>query len=148
MWKIVVASFVLTVAAIFVYMCDDCPLSGLFSAEAASPRSVLDFTMRDIDESGMASVARAALQALDKVDVLHVSLDMDALDPSLAPGVGTPVRGGLSYREAHLLMEILSDDGRAQALDIVEVNPILDARNATAQLAVELAASLLGSRIL
>lgn len=72
---------------------------------------------------------------------------MDALDPSVAPGVGTPVAGGLTYREAHLLMEMLADDGRIRALDIVEVNPILDLGNATGKLAVELAASLLGSRI-
>lgn len=104
-------------------------------------------TMRDIDEDGMANIVREALEALD-VDVLHVSLDMDALDPTIAPGVGTPVNGGLTYREAHLLMEMLSDDGRVRALDIVEVNPILDLGNATGKLAVELATSLLGSQIL
>jgi arginase len=105
-------------------------------------------TMRDVDEDGMASIVREALTLLGNVDVLHVSLDMDALDPSIAPGVGTPVNGGLTYREAHLLMEMLSDDGRVRALDIVEVNPILDLGNATGKLAVELATSLLGSRIL
>jgi arginase len=73
---------------------------------------------------------------------------MDALDPKEAPGVGTPVPGGLTYREAHLLMEILADSGKAQSLDIVEVNPILDHGNSTASLAVELAASLFGQRIL
>ncbi|MBK8021397.1 MAG: arginase [Chloroflexi bacterium] len=105
-------------------------------------------TMRDIDEVGMASVVRAALNALGNVEAIHVSLDMDALDPSFAPGVGTPVPGGLTYREAHLLMEMLADDGRVRAMDIVEVNPILDSGNATGKLAIELAASLLGSRIL
>lgn len=106
------------------------------------------FTMRDIDENGMASVVYAALNALGNVDALHVSLDMDALDPRHAPGVGTPVPGGLTYREAHLLLEILADDGRTRSLDIVEVNPILDTNNRTAHMAVELTASLFGQRIL
>ena len=79
---------------------------------------------------------------------VHISFDIDALDPALCPHTGTPVPGGLSYREAHLLMEILGDSGRVQSLDIVEINPILDDRNKTAELAVELAASLLGQRIL
>jgi arginase len=73
---------------------------------------------------------------------------MDSLDPGAAPGVGTPVPGGLTYREAHLLMEILGDSGRVRSMDIVEINPILDDKNKTAELAVELAASLLGQRIL
>lgn len=105
-------------------------------------------TMREIDENGMAAVVHAALNALGPVDAIHVSFDMDSLDPKVAPGVGTPVPGGLTYREAHLLLEMLADDGRVRSLDIVEVNPILDEGNTTAQVAVELAASLLGSRIL
>ncbi len=105
-------------------------------------------TMREIDENGMATVVHAALNALGNVDALHVSFDMDSLDPKVAPGVGTPVPGGLTYREAHLLLEMLADDARVRSLDLVEVNPILDERNATAQVAVELAASLFGSRIL
>ncbi len=105
-------------------------------------------TMRDLDENGMAAVVRAALNALGNVDAIHVSFDMDSLEPQIAPGVGTPVPGGLTYREAHLLLEMLADDGRVRSLDIVEVNPILDERNATARVAVELAASLFGSRIL
>ena len=105
-------------------------------------------TMRDIDEDGMAAVARAALDTLGDVDTIHVSFDMDSLDPTIAPGVGTPVAGGLSYREAHLLMEILADDGRVRSLDLVEVNPILDIANQTAQVAVGMAASLFGQRIL
>ena len=109
---------------------------------------VLVLTMRDIDERGMAAAAHQALERLNPVSKLHVSLDMDALDPNEAPGVGTPVPGGLSYREAHLLMEILSDSGKVASLDIVEVNPILDDRNRTAKLGVELAASLFGQRIL
>jgi arginase len=106
------------------------------------------FTMPHLDELGVATVARQALDRLRHTGRLHVSLDMDSLEPGEAPGVGTPVRGGLTYREAHLLMEILSDSGRVQSLDIVEINPILDDQNKTADLAVELAASLLGQRIL
>jgi arginase len=104
-------------------------------------------TMRDVDEMGMAAAARQAIKWLTHTSRLHISLDMDALDPNEAPGVGTPVPGGLTYREAHLLMEILSDTGRVGSLDIVEVNPILDDRNRTARLGVELAASLFGQRI-
>jgi arginase len=105
-------------------------------------------TMRAIDENGMADVVRATLRVLGNVGAIHVSFDMDSLDPSLAPGVGTPVPGGLSYREAHLLMEMLADDGRVCSMDIVEVNPILDVSNRTAQVAVGLAASLFGQRII
>lgn len=105
-------------------------------------------TMRDIDENGLADVLRAALRALGYVETLHVSFDMDSLDPMAAPGVGTPVSGGLTIREAHLLMEMLHDDGRVRSLDLVEVNPILDDRNRTAQLAVDLTASLFGQRII
>jgi arginase len=104
--------------------------------------------MRHVDEMGMASVARQAIDRLRHFSRIHVSLDMDSLDPDEAPGVGTAVPGGLSYREAHLLMEILGDSGRVQSMDIVEINPILDTMNRTAELAVELAASLLGQRIL
>lgn len=106
------------------------------------------FTMRHVDELGMASVARQAIDRLRHFSRIHVSLDMDSLDPEQAPGVGTAVPGGLSYREAHLLMEILGDSSRVQSMDIVEINPILDTMNRTAELAVELAASLLGQRIL
>lgn len=106
------------------------------------------YTMRHVDELGMATIARQALEWLRHLPRIHVSLDMDSLDPAEAPGVGTPVPGGLTYREAHLLMEILGDSGRVESLDIVEINPILDEMNRTAELAVELAASLLGKRIL
>lgn len=109
---------------------------------------ILVLTMRDIDERGMAAAARTALDQLSGLARLHISLDMDSLDPLEAPGVGTPVPGGLTYREAHLLMEILADSGKVGSLDIVEVNPILDDRNRTARLGVELAASLFGQRIL
>lgn len=116
--------------------------------EKLLPSGINVFTMRHVDELGMAAVARQALDRLRHLPRLHISLDMDSLDPDEAAGVGTPVPGGLSYREAHLLMEILGDSGRVQSLDIVEINPILDDRNKTAELAVELAASLLGQRIL
>jgi arginase len=106
------------------------------------------YTMRDIDELGMAMVARRALSHLNHLSRIHVSLDMDAIDPDAAPGVGTPVPGGLSYREAHLLMEILAESGKVASIDVVEINPILDDGNRTAELAVELVASLLGQRIL
>ena len=106
------------------------------------------YTMRDIDERGMGAVAREALERLEHRSRLHVSLDMDALDPDIAPGVGTPVRGGLSYREAHLAMELVAESGLAGSLEVVEVNPILDNENETAKLAVELVASGLGARIL
>jgi arginase len=105
-------------------------------------------TMRHIDEQGMASVVQQALAALGDVNTLHISWDMDSLDPQLVGGVGTPVPGGLTYREAHLLMEILADDGRVRALDVVEINPILDRENYTARVAVELVASMFGLRIL
>jgi arginase len=106
------------------------------------------YTMRQIDEQGMAAVVNEALQRLNHHTRLHISLDMDSLDPGDAPGVGTPVPGGLTYREAHLLMEILADDGRISSIDVVEINPILDAHNQTARLATELIASLLGQSIL
>jgi arginase len=106
------------------------------------------YTMRHVDEMGMANVARQALDRLRHLPRLHVSLDLDSLDPDEAPGVGTPVPGGLTYREAHLLMEILGDSGRVSSIDVVEINTILDERNRTAELAVELVASLLGQRII
>ncbi len=106
------------------------------------------FTMHDIDEHGIAHVTREALGLLRGCARIHVSLDLDALDPSEAPGVGTPVPGGLTYREGHLLMELLQRTGKVRSLDIVEVNPILDERNRTARLAVELTASLFGRKIL
>jgi len=107
------------------------------------------FTMKDIDRHGMASVAeRAVALASAGTAGVHVSFDMDVCDPSIAPGVGTPVKGGIDYREAHLLMEIVADSGMLTALDLVEVNPTLDVRNATALLGVELALSALGMKIL
>ncbi|MBI5080020.1 MAG: arginase [Chloroflexi bacterium] len=109
---------------------------------------ILVITMRDVDEMGMAAATHQALSRLAHVSHIHISLDMDVMNPNEAPGVGTPVPGGLTYREAHLLMEILHDSNKISSLDIVEVNPILDEHNRTAQLGVELAASLFGQRIL
>ena len=106
------------------------------------------YTMREIDERGMAVVANEALDKLSHLSGVHVSLDMDSLDPSEAPGVGTPVPGGLTYREAHLLMEIIADCACVASIDVVEINPILDNRNHTAKIGVELIASLLGQSIL
>jgi arginase len=106
------------------------------------------FTMSDLDRRGMEPVIEEALEAVAGDGFVHVSLDMDALDPEIAPGVGTPVRGGLSYREAHLALELVADSGLAGSLEVVEVNPILDRENATALLAVDLVASALGARIL
>ena len=106
------------------------------------------YTMRDIDERGMGVVARESLEALGHVKRLHVSLDIDVLDPQAAPGAGTLAPGGLTYREAQLLMEIVADSGRLSSMDIVEINPILDSHNQTAKLAVELAASAFGKSIL
>ncbi len=107
------------------------------------------FTMRDIDERGMRTVMEEALRLAGRNTVgYHVSLDMDWLDPEDAPGVGTPVEGGATYREAHLAMEIIADHGRMLSFEIVEVNPVLDEKNRTAQLAVELALSAFGKKIL
>ncbi|MDA8427735.1 MAG: arginase [Geobacteraceae bacterium] len=106
------------------------------------------YTMREIDERGISAVTREALERLEHHERLHVSLDMDALDPQAGPGVGTLSPGGLSYREGQVMMEIIADSGRCSALDIVEINPIFDQQNRTAQLAVELSASLFGKRIL
>jgi arginase len=105
------------------------------------------YTMRDIDERGMGTVAREALAKLGHRPRLHVSLDLDGLDPMEVPGVGTTSPGGLSYREAQLLMEIIADTRRMVSMDIVEINPILDYRNKTAKVAVELAASAFGKSI-
>jgi len=106
------------------------------------------YTMRDIDERGMGAIAREALKKLGHRRRIHLSLDVDSLDPIESPGVGTPVPGGLTYREAQLLMEILADSQRVASLDIVEINPILDHRNQTARTAVELTASVFGKSII
>jgi arginase len=121
--------------------------------EAIRESAVTAYTISDIDSRGIAPVVEEALDiATDGVDELHVSLDVDWLDPTEAPGVGTPVPGGVSYREAHTAMELVAerdeDSELLRSMDVVEVNPILDEHNRTAELACELVASLLGERIL
>ena len=106
------------------------------------------FTMTEVDRLGVERVIRESLAFLSGTAFLHVSFDLDSVDPMFAPGVGTPVRGGLSYREANLVMELVAESERLDSLELVEVNPILDRANETAILAVELAASALGARIL
>lgn len=107
------------------------------------------FTMRDIDERGMKAVMGDAIRfAMEGTAGFHISFDMDSVDPQQAPGVGTPVPGGLTYREAHLAMEMAGDSGAVLSMEVVEVNPVLDIANRTADLAVQLIASALGKRIL
>ena len=106
-------------------------------------------TMADIDRHGVHRVMKKAIsQATDGTDFVHVSMDLDAVDPAVAPGVGTPVKGGLDYREAHLVMELIADSGVMSSLELVEVNPILDQHNASAEFAVELVQSAFGKKIL
>jgi arginase len=107
------------------------------------------FTMRDIDERGMRAVIQQAIEAVSSgTSGFHLSFDLDAVDPDEAPGVGTPVHGGITYREAHLAMEMINDSGRMTSLELVELNPVLDIANRTAILGVELIMSALGKRIL
>lgn len=126
---------------------------GIRSVDAGEKRLVHEagievFDMRYIDEHGMRTVMTQALVGLDTNTHLHVSLDLDFIDPSIAPGVGTRVRGGPSYREAQLCMEMVADSGLLASLDIVEVNPALDVQNQTAELAVDLVESLFGKSTL
>ena len=129
-------------------------LVGIRSVDAAERANVKAsgigaFTMRDVDERGMRSVMEVAIRrATAGTAGFHVSFDMDGMDPDFAPGVGTPVPGGLSYREAHLAMEMLADTGKVVSAEFVETNPVLDTRNGTADLGVELLTSLLGKKIL
>ncbi len=133
---------------------ENCVLVGIrdvdnFEKEHIRQSGVEVFTMRDIDERGMRAVMEDALRmAGNGTAGYHVSLDMDWIDPEDAPGVGTPVWGGATYREAHLAMEIIADHGRMTSFEIVEVNPVIDERNQTADLAVELALSAFGKKIL
>jgi arginase len=106
------------------------------------------FTMSEIDRIGIERAVRESLDLVSGPGFVHVSLDMDVLDPEIAPGVGTPVRGGLTYREAHLALELVAESGVAGSLEVVEVNPILDRENTTATTAVELVASALGATII
>ena len=106
------------------------------------------FSMSEVDRIGIERAIRESLDRIAGGGFVHVSLDMDVLDPEIAPGVGTPVRGGLTYREAHLAMELVAESGLAGSLEVVEVNPILDRENTTAATAVELVASALGATII
>ena len=117
--------------------------------QAVRESGVHVFTIKDIDRQGIAAVAEQAVQIAGRGTAgIHVSFDMDVCDPSVAPGVGTPVKGGLDYREAHMVMELVADSGLLMSLDLVEVNPTLDVRNATALFGTELALSALGMKIL
>jgi len=133
---------------------DKTVLIGIRNLDPAEKDRILEsgvhvFTMKDIDRDGIARIMERAL-AIASSDTagIHVSFDLDVCDPSIAPGVGTPVKGGLNYREAHMVMEMVADSGRLTALDLVEINPILDAQNQTAQLGTELALSAFGQRII
>ena len=129
-------------------------LVGLRSVDPAEEELLRDrgfaaYTMSDIDEHGITDVVQEALSiATHGVEGIHVSLDLDWLDPNVAPGVGTPVRGGVTYREAHSAMELVADTGALRSMELVEVNPTLDQNNETAELATELAASAFGKRVL
>ena len=132
---------------------DRVALVGLRSVDARERDRIRElgiraYTMSDIDRIGIERAIRESLAHIAGPGFVHVSLDMDALDPQYAAGVGTPVQGGLSYREAHLALELVAESGLAGSIEVVEVNPILDRENATAQLAVELVASALGKTIL
>ena len=133
---------------------ENCVLVGVRDIDAVEKENVRQagievFTMRDIDERGMRTVMEEALRMVGRGTAgYHISLDMDWVDPEDAPGVGTPVRGGATYREAHLAMEIIADHGRMLSFEIVEVNPVIDEHNRTAELAVELTLSAFGKKIL
>jgi arginase len=133
---------------------ENCVLVGIRDVDAHEKENIRKagvevFTMRDIDERGMRTVMEEALRMAGRGTAgYHVSLDMDWIDPEDAPGVGTPVWGGATYREAHLAMEIISDHGRMLSFEIVEVNPVIDEHNQTADLAVELSLSAFGKKIL
>jgi arginase len=133
---------------------ENCVLVGVRDIDAVEKENVRRtgigvFTMRDIDERGMRTVMEEALRIAGRGTAgYHISLDMDWVDPEDAPGVGTPVRGGATYREAHLAMEIIADHSRMLSMEIVEVNPVIDEHNRTANLAVELALSAFGKKIL
>jgi arginase len=133
---------------------ENCVLVGVRDIDAVEKENVRQagievFTMRDIDERGMRTVMEEALRMAGRGTAgYHISLDMDWVDPEDAPGVGTPVRGGATYREGHLAMEIIADHGRMLSFEIVEVNPVIDEHNRTAELAVELTLSAFGKKIL
>lgn len=133
---------------------ENCVLIGIRSVDAEEKKNIKKlkipvYTMSDIDKLGIHRIINRVLkQFREKVDHIHVSFDVDSVDPSVAPGVGTPVSGGLSYREAHLLMETIAECGCMSSLEVTEVNPILDQFNKSAEFAAELVASSMGQRIL
>jgi arginase len=116
--------------------------------EAVKRLGLAVYTISDVDRRGVEPVIDEALARVSGGAFVHVSIDLDVVDPEFAPGVGDPVRGGLSYREAHLALELIAEAGELDSLELAEVNPIRDHENTTAGLAVELAASALGARIL
>jgi arginase len=132
----------------------NCALIGIRSVDEAEKLNINKlkvpiFTMNDIDKIGIHRIiAKVLKQFREKVDHIHISFDVDSVDPNVAPGVGTPVAGGLSYREAHLLMEIIAECGCMSSLEIAEVNPILDHKNQSAVFTAELVASSMGQRII
>jgi arginase len=132
---------------------EDLVIVGLRSVDVEERRMLREagvrvYTMKEIDAYGVASIVRRAIRDLSHLDRIHLSFDLDVVDPDVAPGVGTPVRGGLTYREAHLVMELVNEAEVVTSLDVVEINPILDYSNETAELAVELVASLMGRSII
>lgn len=132
---------------------EDVVIIGLRSVDREEQNLLRDtgvraYTMKEVDAYGVARVVRQALKELSHLDRVHLSFDLDVMDPEVAPGVGTPIQGGFTYREAHLVMELISEADIVTSLDVVEVNPILDSKNGTAELAVELVASLMGRRII
>ena len=132
---------------------DDIDFIGIRSVDAQEKQAIRQlglqvFDMRHLDEHGMRNTMTEALQDVDENTHLHVSFDLDCLDPLDAPGVGTGVRGGPTYREMQLCMEMIADTGQLASLDVVEINPALDVRNRTAELAVEFIASLFGASTL
>jgi arginase len=133
---------------------ENCVLLGIRSIDALEKTNlqklgVLVFTLTDIDRMGIGPVIEQALDTIvSRVDCLHVSFDLDSLDPSVAPGVGTPVPGGLTYREAHLVMETIAETHMIASMDVAEVNPVLDVKNQSAEVAAGIVASCLGKRIL
>ncbi|MCX7610026.1 MAG: arginase [Ignavibacterium sp.] len=133
---------------------ENCALIGIRSVDETEKQNIkmlnpTVYTMADIDKIGIHRIITKVLKQFRKqVDHIHVSFDVDSVDPTVAPGVGTPVKGGLSYREAHLLMETIAECGCMSSLEVVEVNPVLDIQNSTAVFAAELVASSMGQRIL
>lgn len=133
---------------------EHCALIGVRSIDPKEKRTIQElnfpvFTMTDIDRQGVDPIIRSVLERMQhEVDWLHVSFDLDSVDPSVAPGVGTPVPGGLTYRETHLIMETIAEMGSITSMDVAEVNPVLDYMNQSAEFAAEIIASCLGKRIL